>query len=68
MKGVDNISCYWYSNAGDTHQCHLEANKIKPCYIHVPCYYFFYKDSVDDYIRMLLRENEQLKLMKVELP
>lgn len=63
---VDNRNCYWYYQEGEEHQCYFPENKINPCYIHVDCYYYIDINDTDNYIRKLIKENEQLKLEKIE--
>lgn len=65
---IDNTDCYWYWDIDEENPCCLEEIGRKPCYIHVKCYYYFPRDNSDDYIRKLIKENEKLKLMRVELP
>lgn len=65
---INNRDCYWFFYGDEENPCCLEEDKRKPCYLHVPCYYYVANNDTDRYIRKLLKENEQLKLMKVELP
>lgn len=69
MEETNNIDCFWYRWLDDSKDtCFLEKNKPKPCYLHIPCYYHVPKKDIVDYIRKLIKENERLKLIRVELP
>lgn len=68
MEEINNIDCFWFSCEEDNNPCQLEKNKSKPCYLHIPCYYYVPDDDIVDYIRDLIKENERLKLIRVELP
>lgn len=69
MGEVNNRDCYWYYWEDEENPCCLEDNeKRKPCYLHVPCYYYVALGDTDNYIRKLIRQVEELKLIRVELP
>ena len=69
MEKVNNRDCYWYNCKDEENPCCLEDDeKRKPCYLHIPCYYYVFEGDIDDYTRRLIKRVEELKLIRVELP